>query len=63
MCKVFFSTKIINHDTGHNKFVSENISVSNEKNLTHSNLIKKNRSWLYFLITAVFFFLFDETNC
>ena len=33
MCKVFFSTRIINHDTGHNKFVSENISVSNEKKL------------------------------
>ena len=31
MCKVFFSARIINHDTGHNKFISENISISNEK--------------------------------
>ena len=34
-CVVFFSARIINRDTGHNKFKSENISVSNEKNLTY----------------------------
>ena len=33
MCKVFFSARIINHDTGHNKVISENISVSKEKKL------------------------------
>ena len=33
MSTVFFSARIINHDTGHNKFIFENISVSNEKKL------------------------------
>ena len=31
MCKGFFSAKIINHDTGHNKFISEKKCVSNKK--------------------------------
>ena len=33
MCKVFFSARIINHDIGHNKFISGNISVNNGKKL------------------------------
>ena len=35
MRKVFFSARIINHDNGHNKFISENISEATKKNLTH----------------------------
>ena len=58
MCKVFFSARIINHDTGHNKFISENIIVSNEKKLDTLKFNQKNCNRFHFLITAVCFFLF-----
>ena len=58
MFTVFFSARIINHDTGHNKFISENISVSNKKKLDKLKFNQKNYNAFNFLITTVFFFLF-----
>ena len=58
MCKVFFSARIINHDTGRNKFISKNISVGNEKKVDTLKFNQKNCNRFNFLITAVFFFWF-----